>query len=446
MAAISDTVVDPAALHLPGAAWNTTVNGQAFQQAALASHRNWQYTTWWDGQRRLCIARRKLPDGPWQTIRFADYHIKSDDTHNVTVLGICANDGTIHLAFDHHGHSLHYRVSQRGAATNPQETSWTADLFGPVTDELQAGKRISGVTYPRFIPTPGGNLQLMYRSGGSGNGDWRLADYNPSTGWTRSGIVVSGAGTYGTSTSRCAYLHGIAYDHRARLHLSWVWRETGDPMTNHDLNYAYSDDFGNTWMDNEASRAGVRGEQAMGISRPGIRFQRIDMGRGLSNSTTQTVDSQGRVHIINFHLPDDVNVPSTASWAQVRRLTRYMHYWRDARGVWHRNETPFNGTRPQVFADSDDNLYMVFTGDRYNPADRDLVVVAASPANRWRTWSEVCRVPGPFTGQPQVDRSRGGDVLAVYIQEYPSDPQSSASPLRVLEFRTGSLQNNGQSS
>jgi len=70
--------------------------------------------------------------------------------------------------------------------------------------------------------------------------------------------------------------------------------------------------------------------------------------------------------------------------------------------------------------------------------------VAASPANFWRTWSEVCRVPGPFTGQPQVDRSRGDDVLAVYIQEYPSDPEASASPLRVLEFQTGLSHNEAQ--
>jgi hypothetical protein len=431
-----NSIVDPAALHLPAASWNTTVNGMSFQQAALATHKSWQYTTWWDGERRLCLARRKLPDGPWQAIRFTDYHIKSNDTHNVTVLGICAKDGTIHMAFDHHGHPLHYRVSRPGAATHPEEVSWTADLFGPVMQELQAGKPIKGVTYPRFIPAPDGNLQLLYRTGGSGNGDWVLADYDPRTGWTQPEPVLSRSGTYGQSTSRCAYLHGIGYDHRARLHLSWVWRETGDPMTNHDLNYAYSDDRGRTWMDSEGNRAGVRGEQAMGLTTPGIQFRRIDMNRGLSNSTTQTVDSQGRAHIVNFHLPDDVNVPSTTPWAQMRRLTRYMHYWRDDRGVWRRNETPFKGARPQVFADSADNLYLVYTGDRYLPEDRDLVIVAAGPADQWRTWSEVGRVRGPFTGQPQVDRSRGDDILAVYVQEYPSDPQAAASPLRVIEFRT----------
>jgi len=28
-------------------------------------------------------------------------------------------------------------------------------------------------------------------------------------------------------------------------------------------------------------------------------------------------------------------------------------------------------------------------------------------------------------------------VLAVYLQEYPDDPKAPSSPLRVIEFRTG---------
>jgi hypothetical protein len=441
----SDSVVDPAALHLPKAVWNTTVNGMSFQQAALASHGGWQYTTWWDGQRRLCVARRKLPDGPWEAIRFTDYHIKSDDTHNVTVLGICANDGTIHMAFDHHGHPLHYRVSQPGVAAHPEKASWTADLFGPVKSELQPGKPVAGVTYPRFIPTPDGNLQLIYRIGGASSGDRMLAEYRPATGWTAPEMIIARSGVFRglpisrfrqeTSDSRNPYLNDVGYDRHSRLHLSWVWREAG-ALSHHGLNYVYSDDGGRTWMNSQSSRVGIRGEQPIGIDAPGLCAWRIDPFRGLSNSTTQTVDSQGRVHIVNFHLPDDVNVPPTTSWTQMRRLSPYMHYWRDERGVWRRNEIPFKGCRPQVFADSAANLYLVFTGDRYLPEDRDLVIVAAGPADRWRTWREVYRVPGPFTGQPQVDRSRGDDILAVYIQEYPSDPQAAASPLRVIEFKT----------
>jgi len=429
---VSDTVLDASALHLPSAAWNTTVNGMAFQQHAIATHAGRQYATWWDSQRRLCIARRRLPKGGWEVIRFADYAIRSNDTHNVSVLGICAADGTIHLAFDHHGHPLHYRVSRAGAASEPDKHAWTADLFGPVQGELQTGKPVTGVTYPRFIARPDGGLHLMFRQGGSGQGDWMLADYRPPGGWSEPAMVISGSGSYGLSESRCAYLNGIAYDAKGRLHLSWVWRETADPMTNHDLNYAYSDDGGQTWRNGAGRPIAERGRNPLSIATPGVRFQRIDMYRGLMNSTTQTVDSAGRVHIVTFHLPDET--PSQVSWADTRKQCRYMHYWRGTDGAWHRNVLAHMGTRPQVFADSRDRLYLAVTGDEYI-ADRDFVVLYADPAEDWNDWREVLRVPGPFTGQPQLDRSRGGDVLAVYLQEYPADPKASSSALRVLEFR-----------
>ncbi len=431
---LSDTVVDPSVLHLPGASWNTTVNGMAFQQHAIASHNGWQYTTWWDSERRLCIARRPSPSGAWQVIRFEDYTIRSSDTHNVTVLGICAADGAIHLAFDHHGHPLHYRVSRAGVATRPESHKWTADLFGPVKGELEPGKAVTGVTYPRFIPRPDGGLQLMFRQGGSGQGDWMLADYKAGQGWSQPRMLISGAGKYGMSESRCAYLNGIAYDAKGRMHLSWVWRESGDPMTNHDLCYAYSDDGGDTWKNGAGKHVASRGEEPLSISTPGICFQRVDMFRGLMNSTTQTVDSRGRVHIVTFHLMDET--PSQLNWEQTRKQCRYMHYWRDTNGQWRRTVLGFMGTRPQVCADSADNLYLVVTGDEFID-DRDLVLLGAASRGTWGDWREVKRLRGPFTGQPQLDRTRGDNVLAVYLQEYPDDPKAPSSPLRVIEFRTG---------
>lgn len=429
------TTVDEAALHMPGAIWNTTVNGMAFQQYALATHNGWQYTTWWDAERRLCLARRPLPDGEWQAIRFADHLIQGNDTHNAAVLGI-SRDGVIHLSFDHHGHTLRYRASQPGVASNPERVRWDVDIFGPVLDALRLGEPIKGVTYPRFIPMPDGRLQLIYRSGGSGNGDWMMATYAPEAGWTAPEMVISRKGMYGLSGSRCAYLNGIAYDAAGRLHLSWVWRETGDPMTNHDFYYAYSDDEGATWMTGAGEPAGIRGETPMALNTPGLRFRRIDMHRGVTNSTTQITDSRNRVHIVNMHLPDEV--PSQLNWEHTRQLSRYVHYWRDAEGTWRDAVIPFIGTRPQLFADSADNLYLVTTGDRYHPDDRDLVILAADAADGWSEWREACRVKGPFTGQPQVDRSRGDDVLAVYIQEFPGEEEDATrSALRVFEFQTG---------
>jgi hypothetical protein len=47
-----------------------------------------------------------------------------------------------------------------------------------------------------------------------------------------------------------AYPQGLAF-HNGRLHLTWCWRDTPVASTCHDLCYAYSDDVGRTWFNNE---------------------------------------------------------------------------------------------------------------------------------------------------------------------------------------------------
>ena len=95
-------------------AWGTFINGKSYQQMPLDTYKGWQYTTYYDQKQRLSIARRKLPGGSWQVIHFDDYLFKSNDNHNVTVLGICRKDGTIHLAFDIHPHRFIAEIVDSG--------------------------------------------------------------------------------------------------------------------------------------------------------------------------------------------------------------------------------------------------------------------------------------------------------------------------------------------
>jgi hypothetical protein len=203
---IAGSVVDARALTIDGE-YGQAINGKAFQQDALTTHRGWQYLGYYDAARRVCLARRELPGGEWEVISFTDYDFRSNDAHNVISLGVCANDGTLHFAFDHHGHPIHYRASRPGALARPRRTAWDTSLFGPVRGELESGRPIA-ITYPRFIPTPDGGLQFCYRQGGSGNGDRMLVDYDPRTGsWSGTRMIDAGAGTFsdewGESGSRC---------------------------------------------------------------------------------------------------------------------------------------------------------------------------------------------------------------------------------------------------
>ena len=240
----SDTLVDPQALTIKGK-FGQAINGKSFQQDAIVSHNGYQYVGYYGGDRDVCLARRKLPSGKWEILRFQDYNFKSNDAHNTISIGICPKDGTIHVAFDHHVNPLHYRRSKRDVATKPDTVKWEASLFGPIISKLEKDKPRS-VTYPRFLQTPDGGLQFCYRRGGSGHGDRMLADYNHATGkWQNIRQIDSGKGLFedalSKSKSRCSYPNGYTYGPDGKLHTTWVWREHSQG-SNHDLIYVYRAD------------------------------------------------------------------------------------------------------------------------------------------------------------------------------------------------------------
>jgi hypothetical protein len=111
---VGDGLIDAEALTIQGG-FGQCINGLSFQQDAIVTHGEHQYVAYYDANRRVCLARRELPQDRWRIIRFADYDFKSNDAHNTISMGVCPKDGTIHLAFDHHGHPLHYRVSRKSA-------------------------------------------------------------------------------------------------------------------------------------------------------------------------------------------------------------------------------------------------------------------------------------------------------------------------------------------
>jgi hypothetical protein len=60
--------------------WGTFINGKSYQQMPLDTYKGWQYATYYDQERQLSIARRKLPKGSWEVIHFSDYIFKGTTT------------------------------------------------------------------------------------------------------------------------------------------------------------------------------------------------------------------------------------------------------------------------------------------------------------------------------------------------------------------------------
>lgn len=478
---INDTIVDTQAMTLSSGTYGYAINGLSFQQNLLVSHNAWQYAAYYNGAGHVCVARRQLPAGPWAIAELTDYTISTTgDAHNTISIGICPNDGTIHLSFDHHGGALHYRRSQTGAAANPEEIVWESSLFGPVQNYLISGKTISSVTYPRFWQTPGGDLQFGYRAGGSGNGDWYMADYTAATGlWSNVHQVINRYGSYtdsmGTSNVRNAYLNGpVEYGPDGKLHITWTWRESA----NHDIMYAYSNDGGNTWYNNMLPaefRLGAgntaqhtmltfrwihEGLQVIGnsltgllirVDSPGVAVVPLDRKYGIMNQQAQAIDAQGRVHILMFHCTPESYAGYNYSTFGPVGARRYNHYWRDAQGHWIRNELPFDandvhsyvGQRPKLFIRSNGDAYAICQAWRSTSLthsgiyihDGDLVIQAATEANHWADWRIIHVEQGPFLNEALADPYRFRDgILSVAMQESPS-ANGQSTPLRVLDFQ-----------
>ena len=436
---VEDSVVDRA-ITIVGK-WGTYINGKSYQQEALVTHNGWQYTTYYDAQRRLAVARRKWSDGVWKILRFEDYIYENDDNHNVTVIGICPDDGTIHLAFDHHGDDLHYRTSLPGVVDNPDNFEWNASLFGPTRSDLIPGQPLSRVTYPRFVSGPNDKLYLMWRNGKSSDGRIWMNEYSHGA-WEDPWQITSSDGSYAcegiVSQRRNAYTNGFAFDRKTgRMHFSWIWRE-GDELRNtqHDLMYACSSDLGRTWFN---AQGDCVGDALISIDSP-VTVWEIDGHRGMKNQHSMYVDNKGRPHIVLYYLQDGES--DLALGKKDEQRSRYYHFYLDLEGTWHRREVPIPVStignkwrhRARVILGRNNTVYLVFN------LDGDLGIACATDEADYRDWQLAVRHADgrPYDGEPRVDvallESQG--KLSIYIQKEASSDHE-ATPLHVVTFEIG---------
>jgi len=397
------------------------LSGQAFQQDMLLSYNGYQYTVYYNDTRNVCIARRKLPLGAWHEI-VLPYQNSVDDSHCVISLGICKNDGTIHLSYDHHNSPLHYCRSVTGLANNPETMKWNADQFGETTDMLVAGVPVPDVTYPRFISKPDGNLLFECRYHLSGDGDSYLREYNGATHqWSLVGRYVQGMDA---NPDACAYINRMDYDNRGRLHVSWCWRDDFNGQSNHDIYYGYSEDDGRTWKNSAGQQVAVTepinptdSRVSGACMREGIaslEIAAIGYNRGYMNQESQSSDTQGRVHILNSYIPDGGGTDT--DWDSSRTKSRLHQRFRKADGTWVVNQVKNKGAlvnsycRAQIIVDAFDNAFVIANGAE---------LYAATSAADYSDWDLISDVDkNRFCSEPQVDHPRllqDGVLSFVYL-------------------------------
>lgn len=227
---------------------------------ALCSNGDRQYVGFYDEDRRMTVAQRTLPDGPWKYVRL-DSRI-GWDSHNYITMKVDSR-GALHVSGNMHVQDLVYFCTDE---TGEIETLHRLDSL--------VGDRETRMTYPSFIMLPDKRLIFHYRYGKSGNGE-EIYDICDREGrWSRylDTPLTDGKGLMN------AYMSTPRLGSDKFYHMVWVWRNSPDCATNHDLCYAKSPDLKH-WF----TAAGEALELPISIDEKRVLVDPVPCGGGMLN-------------------------------------------------------------------------------------------------------------------------------------------------------------------
>lgn len=310
-----------------------SINTVIFRRNSITTHGNAQYVAFYDDQSNVVLVQRRLGTDHWKIYK-TPYQGNTKDAHNSISIAV-DGDGFLHMAWNHHATSLQYC---RSLSPGSLELTQKMPMIGVKEDR---------VTYPEFYNLPNGNLLFLYRDGVSGNGNLIMNHYDvKAKKWTRvQDGFISGEG------ERNAYWQ-MTVDVKGAIHLSWVWRESPDVATNHDMCYAKSTDGGKTWQKSS-------GEQyLLPITAKSAEYAwRIPPGSELINQTSMCADADGRPYIATYWRAEGTSIP------QYYLIYHDGKQWRESQ--ISQRTTPFSLSGP---------------GTRRIPISRPQIVIASDGA------------------------------------------------------------------
>ncbi len=317
----------------------------------VVSYGGYQYVAYWDAADArlnvyLKISRRRLSDNNVQSItlnlpagRLAD----PLDPFDTAVLGVSPADGRLHVEWVEHSSTMHYAMSAAGCLSQATFSSCTFEWRHQTTNLTQEEQ----VSYPIFVNDRAGNLYCGFRHGTSLEAVWVLHSYGNNSLWTDLGTILngnSGSGSYvlyeglgwEPSTFRSPYVDAVAFDHNNRMHLMWTWAEHASIspfnqfLRQHDVYYAYSDDSGLTWNDNEGTRIGTHQSDPIVVGDTSSKVVTIALGDYRVNNGRMVIDRDNQPHMI---IPtSDFNT----IFDTLKRHLRATHIWRTTDGTWNK--------------------------------------------------------------------------------------------------------------
>ena len=381
-----------------GEGWsNNSVNVTVFRKNSLVTHNNIQFIAYYDPEGFVTLGKRNVGTENWE-INKTQYKGNVADAHN-SISIMVDRDGFLHMSWDHHGHPLRYAKSK-------------APYSLELTDMLSmTGSLETNVTYPEFFKMPDGSLIYMYRDGQSGRGNLVLNSYNVDTQkWTQlQKNLIDGQG------KRNAYWQACI-DNKGVIHVSWVWRETPDVATNHDLCYARSLDGGHTWVNSKNEK------YALPIIAEHSEIAcLIPQNSELINQTSMTTDSEGNPYVATYWRSQDSEVP------QYHIVYNDGKRWNDLNLNFRK--TPFSlkgvGTkripisRPQVIARTNrksTDLYLLFR-DEERSEKVSVAICKDVKKNRWKIHDLTDFSVGSWEPSYDTELWREKKELNIFVQK-----------------------------
>ena len=404
-----------------GTGWaKNSVNTVIFRKNSLVTFNGTQYAAYYDNDQYVVLAKRKQGANNWQSVR-TPYRGDATDAHKDICIMV-DGAGYLHVAWGHHNQPLNYAVS-----TQPN----SLELSGK---KSMTGTKENRVTYPEFYKLPNGDMLFVYRDGASGNGDLVLKRYNtPAQKWVDvQNNLIDGQG------KRNAYWQ-MAVDQKGTIHLSWVWRESPDVASNHDMCYARSKDGGLTWERSTSEKYVVP------ITATTAEYAcLIPQKSELINQTSMFADQDGHPFIATY-------------WREAGQTVAQYHIIYNIGGKWQSNamsfrKTPFSlgggGTksipisRPQLIAWRKNKALaaaLIFRdaerGEKVSIAVNDDIT-----KNHWVVSDLSAQSVGAWEPSYDTELWKDKKILDLFIQKVTQvDSEGTADtppqPVQVLEWK-----------
>lgn len=402
----------------------TSVNTSVFRANSITSDDQYQFVSYYNEDGQIIIAKRDIHTDKWiihETNIFGDCSRAYEDPmysdgHKSISIGL-DGEGFLHLCYDMHSNRMKYRKSLVPYSC----------VFGPnvyMVDSLDE----QDVTYPEFWRLKNGNMLFTYRWGDEIIfNEYSIVDRK----WRRrqEGLIIDREDQF--STYWQMYL-----DNNDNILLSWLWREIGDPCSNHDLFYATSKN-GYEWRNSKKEIYSL----PINTSTAELAWA-IPKNRDYINQNSMAVDKDGNPYIALYYRDADSDVPqyrviyNNSEWKMSVVLNRknpfsFAKLLMDGGGTLR---VPIS--RPRILIDSLNRGFYVFR-DIERGEKVSLAYCNDIKCPNWKIVDLTNFSVEAWEPSVDIERWKSEGVLDIYVQKAYGDLHLGANPepVYVVEVR-----------